>query len=199
MSLPTYNKNDRRKSFELLPKGAYVIRILGAKEEPKKNGKTGTNLVIAFDIAEGEYANFYNKQFEGNSDENKKWPNDGTYYLNVPGDDSPAYVWTNWNSFFADLEDSNNGFVFSGDVKSLKGKLIGGKFANDQSSYNGNVYDHTRLKWTCVADDVRNGKPGKMPKDKLIPQYTGRGSAPQADENGFMSVPDGVDDEEVPF
>lgn len=83
-------------------------------------------------------------------------------------------------------------------MKSLNGKLIGGKFANDQSSYNGNVYDHTRLKWTCVADDIRSGKPGKMPKDKLIPQYTGSGSAPKADENGFMSVPDGVD-EELPF
>ena len=198
MALPTYNKSARRKQFEQLPKGAYIVRIMGAKEEPNRNGG-GTHLSIAFDIAEGEYTGFYDKQYKANEADDKKWPYDAVYYLSVPNDNSQAYVWTNWNTFFADLEDSNNGFVFGGDPRTLKGKLIGGKFVIEQSESKGNIYDHTRLKWTCVADDIRNGKPGKMPKDKLI-SVTRAGSAtqPSTDADGFMEIPDGID-EMVPF
>lgn len=31
MSLPTYNRSNRRQSFQQLPKAAYVIKILSAK------------------------------------------------------------------------------------------------------------------------------------------------------------------------
>ena len=197
MSLPSYNKENRRRNynFELLPKGAYVVRIISAKEEKKKSGN-GTYLKIAFDIAEGEHENFYSKQYEANTNEDKKWSFDAVYYLNVPDDNSEDYIWTNWNTFFADLEDSNGGFVFKGDVKTLKGKLIGGKFCNEQSEKDGKIYDHTRLKWTCIADDVRSGNLGSMPKDKLIDKPTKEESKPDA--NGFMNIPDDSD-EEVPF
>lgn len=204
MSLPTYDKAQRRQTYDQLPKGAYVVKVLGAKEEPNRNG-SGSHLSVAFDIAEGEYAGFYDNQFKKNTAEDKKWPNDGMYYLTVPTNDSQPYVWTNWNSFFADLEDSNGGFVFGGDVKTLKGKLIGGKFHIEQSEYNGNIYDHTKLRWTCVADDVRQGKAGKLPADKLIGSRGGAirhevdpftGAASSTDD--FVSVPEGAEDE-VPF
>lgn len=196
MSLPTYNKNARRKSFETLPKGAYVVKIKNAKEEKWPSGDSVIR--IAFDIAEGEYKDFYQKQFDADTKEDKKWPFDAVFNLNVPTDDSKDYIWTEWNTFFADLEDSNNGFVFDGDVKKLRGKLIGGKFHNEQREYKGNVYDHTKLKWTCVAEDVRTGNAGKMPNDKLVESNKAGSEAPQVDADGFMTVPDGVD-EEVPF
>lgn len=191
MALPTYDKSKRKKSFTQLPKGAYVIQIKDVKEEPNKNGN-GTHLTICFDIAEGEYKGYFQTMMENSTSEDKKWPYDARHYITVPADGCQTFIWDNWNTFFADLEDSNNGFVFGGDIKTLKGKLIGGKFYIEQTEYNGNIYDHTRLKWTCVADDVRNGKAGKMPKDKLIE------SAPKTDANGFMSIPDGTD-EEVPW
>ncbi len=192
MALPKYDKSKRRKSFQLLPKGAYVVAIKNAKEEKWPSGDEVIR--IAFDIAEGEQKGFYQAMFDGNANEDKKWPADAIFNLNVPNDSSQQYVWDNWNTFFADLEDSNGGFVFGGDIKTLKGKLIGGKFHNHQSEYNGNVYDHIQLKWTCPADDVRNGKPGMMPKDKLI---TGSNSAATGSD-GFMSVPEAADDE-IPF
>lgn len=196
MPLPTYDKSKRKKTFEALPKGAYVVKIVGAREDPNRNGN-GTHLAIAFDIAEGEYKDFYANIFESNGNEDKKWPNDAMYYLNVPDDSSKQYAWDNWNTFFADLEDSNSGFVFSGNTKLLKNKLIGGKFAIEQTEYNGNVYDHTRLRWTCVAQAVRDGRAGKMPNDKLV-QSRPTTSAPKADPDGFMQIPDDVD-EEMPF
>lgn len=196
MALPTYNKNQRRRTFEALPKGAYVVRIIDAREEQNRNN-SGRHVKIAFDIAEGEYKGFYQEQFDRNTSEDRKWPNDAVYYLTVPEDNSPAYVFTNWNSFFADLEDSNNGFVFAGDVKTLKGKLVGGKFHIEQTEANGNVYDHTRLRWTCVAEDVRTGKAGRLPNDKLISSGTASKSAPASD-NSFMDIPEGSG-EEIPF
>lgn len=194
MALPTYDKSKRRKTFEQLPKGAYVIRIRGAKEEQNRSG-SGTHITIAFDIAEGEYKGIYETQFQNDTSEDKKWPRDAMFYLTVPEDNSPQYVRDNWNTFFADLEDSNNGFVFAGELKQLKDKLIGGKFHIEQTEWNGRVYDHTRLRWTCVADDVRNDKAGKLPADKLVAapkQSTSIGS------NDFVTIPDDAD-EEVPF
>ena len=193
MALPTYNRNNRRKVFEALPKGAYVIKILSAKTTQSSWGED--QIAIAFDIAEGEYKDFYKGQFDRNTSEDKKWPIDAIYYLTIPHDGCADYVVTNYDSFFADLEDSNGGFVFAGDTKSLRNKLIGGKFHIEQTSYNGNIYNHTRMKWTCVADDVRNNKAGRMPKDKLIGEPRSD-TLPSADPDGFMVAPE---DEELPF
>ena len=162
MSLPTYDKSKRKSNtFEQLPKGAYVIKIMGAKEDTWPSGDKV--LKIAFDIAEGKYKDFYQAMFERNTNEDKQWPYDAVFNMNVPADNSQPYVWDNWNTFFADLEDSNSGFIFD------------------------------------VADDVRNGKAGKLPNDKLV---TGS-SAPAAKTSGesmdgFLSIPDGMD-EELPF
>lgn len=167
MTLPTYDKTKRKQPFQQLPKGAYVIKIMNAKEETWPSGDGVVR--IAFDIAEGEYKDFYQKMFDSNPNEDKKWPMDGVFNLNVPSDSTEPYVWNNWNTFFADLEDSNGGFVFAGDVATLRGKIIGGLFHNVQSQGDdGTVYDHMRMKWSRPADDIRSGKFGKLPKDKLI-------------------------------
>lgn len=200
MPLPTYDKSKRRTSFEQLPKDAYVLRIMGAKEEQNKNN-SGSHITIAFDIAEGEYSGFYNKQFEANTNEDKKWPNDAMFYITIPSDSSEEYVWTNYNTFFADLEDSNNGFVFGGDLKTLKGKFIGGKFHIEESEHRGQVYSHTRMKWSCVADDVRSGKAAKsLPNDKLAgggKRNTANAPHPTS-ADGWMTVPEDSE-EELPF
>ena len=143
--LPTYDKSKRKKTFEALPKGAYVIKIMNAEEKSTKNNN-GSYLEISFDIAEGDYTGFYEKQYRANQNEDKRWSFDAVYRLTIPNDNSQQFIWDNWNTFFADLEDSNNGFVFAGDVKSLRNKLIGGKFHIEQSQYNGNIYSHTRMK-----------------------------------------------------
>lgn len=192
MSLPTYDKSKRKKSFQALPKGAYVIKILQAKEQKNKNN-SGRHLEIIFDIAEGEYRDFYRRMYETSTNEDKKYSPDAYYRITIPEDSSQSFVWDNWNTFFADLEDSNNGFVFAGNVADLRGKVIGGKFHIEQTEYNGNVYDHTRLRWTCVAEDVRTGKYGQLPKDKLISSSSGSGVGP----DGFMKAPTEAAD--VPF
>lgn len=199
MALPTYDKSKRKQNnFMQLPKGAYVCKILFAKVETTKNG-SGKYVKIAFDIAEGEFAGIYQNNFDHDTNENKKWPNDGIFRLTVPSDGCAQFIVDNWNNFFADLEDSNNGFVFNGDnLKELKGKVIGGKFHIEQSEYNGNVYDHTRLKWTCVADDVRKGKAGRLPQDKLVGGGKKKNSSVNSSTSDGFAPADSAEDE-LPF
>ena len=198
MTLPTYDRSKRRASFEQLPKGAYVIKITGAKEETWPSGDSV--LRIAFDIAEGEYKGFYQRQFDANTSADRKWPIDAVFNLNIPTDSSEDYVWTNWNTFFADLEDSNAGFKFTGDLKKLKGKIVGGLFHNKQtvSKKDGRVFDHIVMKWTRPADDIRSGRPIKLPND-VLKSGTATGSLPAtANSDGFMEIPEGTEDE-LPF
>lgn len=194
MALPTYDKSQRKSfTFENLPKDAYVIKILGVKEGTYQSGDHC--LRIAFDIAEGKYKGFYQNQFDRNTREDKEWPYDGVFSLTVPTDSSKPWVWSNWNTFFADLEDSNNGFIFSGDIRTLKGKLIGGKFRIRQSEKNGTIYDHTEMKYSCVADDVRNGKAGRLPNDSLVKTS----GAPAASAPSVDDFVNNVSEEELPF
>lgn len=190
ISYNTYNSANRRREFPKLPKDAYVVRLLAAKVQTTRNGNQ--QLVLPFDIHEGDYKDYYKGVFDRNSNEDKKWPNDGVFRLTVPYQGCPDYVVTNWDTFFADLEDSNNGFRFSGDERALKGKIIGAKMHIEQSEWNGRVYDHVRMRWTCTAEAVRQGKAGKLPNDKLI--------QPKATEDigGFVDVPAGSLDT-IPF
>ena len=197
MALPTYDRNKRRASFEQLPKGAYVVKITGAKEETWADSGDSV-LRIAFDIAEGEYAGFYQKQFDANTSADRKWPMDAVFSLDIPTESSEEYKWTNWNTFFSDLEDSNNGFRFDGDLRKLKGKVIGGLFHNKQSvgKKDGKVYDHIVMKWTRPAADIRSGRSIKLPDD-ILKSGSAMASA-SATDDGFMEIPEGTEDE-LPF
>lgn len=185
------NRDNAKKVYESLPKGAYVCKILKAAEEPNKDGN-GSHIEIAFDIAEGEYKDFYLKQFNENTNADKKWSWDARYYLGIPSDDSEEWQIQNWDTFWTNVEDSNKGYCFDGDGDKLKGKLFGGLFHIEQNEKDGKVYSHTRLKWTRPAQDIRDNKYGNLPDDKLV-------SKTQAPANdGFLSLSEGADGD-IPF
>ena len=179
--------------WEALPKGAYVIKLLNVKEEANKNN-SGTHLAIAFDVAEGEYAGFYKKAFENDTREDKKWNNDAVIYINCPEDNSPQWIIDNFNKFMTAVEDSNEGYHWGWDEKTLKNKLVGAKFCIEQSEYDGKIYDHTKAKWFIAAKKIRDGKYGKLPNDKLI-----TASVANDGPTDFMNIPDNITDEEIPF
>lgn len=198
LNIKSVNRDKVRQKgvFQMLPKGAYVVKIVDVKAQDNKSG-SGQQLKIAFDIAEGEYKGFYRKQFDNNTNEDKRWPFDAVYSISIPSDNTPEWMSEQFFTFLANVEDSNAGYVFNGDETKLKGKLFGGLFHNEQSEANGNVYNHTRLKWTKTADDIRNNNYGSLPKDKLIEK---RSSTSAGDSEEFIEIPDGAGDEDgVPF
>lgn len=177
-------------SFELLPKGAYVIKIKRAEECENKNGN-GSHIKVAFDIAEGQYKDFYQKQFEDQTDENKHWPYDAVYMLSCPDDDSPQWMIDAFGTFVSVLEDSNANYHWDWDESKWKGLIAGALFRNEQSEKDGNVYDHIRPFWFRKAQAVRDGKFGKLPKDKLV-------TVQKKDLEDFIAVPEDAADE-IPF
>lgn len=182
IKVPSYNKDNRKKPtyFSQLPKGAYVCKILHIEERESKKGNP--MIVFQFDIAEGEYKDFYKKQYAANENEDKQWSFDATYYLNVPYEGCQPFITEQWDTFWANVEDSNNGYVFDGNEKKIVGKTFGGVFRIEQTEAdNGNIYDHTRLAYTTIAQDVRDGKVTKLPKDKLV------GNEP-VNANDFINV-----------
>lgn len=185
----------KRSTFQQLPKGAYVIKILSVKEEQNNSGN-GSHLKLAFDISEGEYTDFYKKMFDQNTNEDKKWPMDAVYNMSVPDDNSPQWMIDNFRTFTDALEESNQGYHFDWDERKWKGLKIGALFCIEQSEYNGNVYDHTRPKWFRPAEDIRQNKYGKLPRDKMV--KASGGSSVGVDSDGFMTVPATTEDE-LPF
>ena len=184
MKVPSYNKANRKtyKEYKPLPKGNYVCKLLKVEEFFSRNG--ARMLKFAFDIAEGEYKDFYMKQFNEDTRENKKWSADAVYYLTVPTENCEAYVQDGWDTFFGNIEDSNNGFIWDGSSASIPGKTFGGIFRIEQTEYNGRIYDHTRLYRTCIAQEIRDGKATWTPKDKLLEIKSPDGS------DGFIGVPE---------
>lgn len=176
--------------FDPLPKGAYVLKIVNAKETENRNGN-GSHIKIAFDIAEGDYKDFYKKQFEANTNEDKRWPFDGVHNLTAPDDNSPQWMIDQFGTFIAALEDSNEGYHWDWNESKWKNLVIGALFRIEQSESNGTVYDHTRPFWFRSAQSIRDQKYGRLPKDKLV---TTRSQSSDA----FMDVPE-TETDNIPF
>ena len=193
MKKRNFDRTNVYREVEKLPAGGYVIRILNAKEEEYD---WGSILAIAFDIEEGEYKGFYNRNFQNQTTEDKKWK--GVFRLNIPKDDgSEKDAWTQkrFNTTIVNIEDSNPGYFFDWDEAKLKGKIVGALFNNKEYLFNGKTGFFTNCHSFVTAETIRSGK-FTVPADTLLKSRPA--TAAPVDANGFMSIPDGVD-EELPF
>jgi hypothetical protein len=182
---------------EQLPRGGYVCKIIGAKPQDSQYGQS---IKIAFDIAEGEYKDFYQKKFDANSSEDKKWP--GTFLLNVPTDDgSERDGWTKrkFRTFTDALEDSNAGYHFDWDETKFKGKLIGFVFNyREWEAPDGRAVMSPNAANTTSVENIRKGN-FKIPQDKLLRTHSTPSTQPSnPTSQPFIGISEGVDTE-VPF
>jgi hypothetical protein len=179
--------------FIQLPKGGYVCKIMGI--ETKQNSR-GAYFIVSFDIAEGEFKDYYANDYRNQSGEDKKWH--GQFFLSIPNDDGTKedgwskQAFRNWTGA---LEDSNPNYHWDWDENKWKGKLIGGLFNNQQYISNtGEVRDSTKFARPTSVEKIRSGD-YKLPKDKL---KEAPAAASPAGIEGFVNVPSGSDDE-LPF
>ena len=175
---------------EVLPAGGYVAKVVSAKVE---SYDWGDKLVIAFDIEEDDYRGFFKKDFEGNTNEDKKWR--GTYRATIPtGDGSEKDGWSvrTMNNVIGSFEASNDKFHWDWDERKLNGKLVGVLFRNKEWEMHGRTGWTTECCALTSADNIRAGK-FKMPKDK--PLDSGSGSTPPASSQ-FVEADDSGD---LPF
>lgn len=178
--------------YKQLPKGGYVLMVLGVD---LGENKVGQYVTLHCDVAEGEYKNFFSEDYKNQQSEDRKWH--CNFFINVPKDDgSEKDNWTKrrFKTIIEAFEDSNEGYHFDWDEQKFKTKLIGGLFnIREFEKRDGSVGSSTNLAQLCKVSSIRNDT-YKLPDDKLLPK---KAAAP-ADMDGFMSIPDG-DEIELPF
>ena len=186
--------------FVQLPKGKYVCVIKQVATKATKGGDE--QFVILYDIAEGEHKDFYQKLFDADKAQDPsgaKWR--GVFRQNMEG---KGLSW--FKGIITSIERSNN-FTFQwdkeGNEKTLQGKKFGGIFRRRQyEADNGNRPIVTEL---FRIRSVAGLSEAEVPEDELLPDAPqGRPNPSQAASpspvgDGFMNIPEGADDEGIPF
>ena len=184
-----------------LPAGLYVCKIVQASEIKTNNGRP--QVAILFDIAEGEHKDFYKAQYEATRRLNSggaKWK--GVYKQTMDGSSLPFF-----KGLMTSIERSNQGYVFpwgmDGNEKTLVGKKFGAVMGREQfETGDGRKAFATKIFQIRSVDGLKDAK---VPEDKLLPEDRTNQAGTQTAgiqksdyPDGFMSIPDGTD-EELPF
>lgn len=182
-----------------LPKGAYVMEIIGANIAETRNG--GQVLNIAMDVAEGEWKGHFRDLFNNSPDEKAKWKGVYRHYLPVEGvDNEKAYAFklSALKTLVEAIQDSNKGFSWNWEAdfnKMLKGKKIVGLCVDAEYDYNGRTGFWTKIAQVTDIESYEN-ETYKMPPDELLEKPDDK--QPVFDEEGFQSIMNtAVDD--IPF
>jgi len=176
-----------------LPLGAYVCKV---RQVRVQDNSYGSQLALLFDIAEGEYAGYYHKDFEANTNADKKWR--GLMRVWLPkddGSDKDELTKSLFKGFVTAFERSNPGYTFDWNENSLVGKTIGVLYRNEEWDYNGKHGWAVRPFKAISADTVRDGS-YTIPKEKPLSNSGANTTvAPANVPAGYTEVLD----EDLPF
>lgn len=192
--------------FVSLPAGCYVCVIKQVSQTETQSHRP--QLAVLFDIAEGEQKDFYRKQYDTakRSDANAKWK--GVHKQIMDGSSLPFF-----KGLMTSVEKSNPGYSFpwglEGNEKTMVGKKFGAVMGREEFlTQEGERRFATKIVQIRSIDGLKDAK---VPEDKLLSEadiaefnrtHMPSQPAPAADpglaSDGFMNIPDGID-EELPF
>ena len=191
-----FNNVQAYAEYRTLPKGAYVLKIMQAVPG---NNEWNSWIEVSFDIAEGEYKDFYMTDWKNQTGEDKKWR--GTYRLYETKDDgSEQDMWRarTLKTFTTALEESNAGYHWDWDESKWKGLFVGGLFRIEQyQKSNGEIGNAVRMNRATTVECVRTGD-YRLPNDRLIETSASTASTTVPGINAFVDVV-ADDSEELPF
>ena len=190
-------ENAKFSAMEKLPAGAYVCKILAVKYETAEQEGYSDRIRLQFDIEEGEFKGFFKKQYDANTNEDKKFK--GQHAIWVPKEDGSEHdQWTantfaKWTTAF---EDSNPGYIWDWQEDKWKGKIVGIVFGQTGNVIEGKEITYTEPRFACDAKLVREGK---APTAKFL-KKNGYGDGPNtaATSDDFVNVADS-EESEIPF
>lgn len=184
---------------ERLPVGAYECQIKNVQYVTGENGNSD-RIDVLFDIAAGDYKDFFKKKYDADESEDKKWKGRKSIY--VPTDDgSERDGWTKntfakWTNAF---EDSNKGYKWDWKEEKWKGLNVGIVFGETGTVIEGREILYTEPRFPVSIDKVRDGS---APAAKFVAKngYTGtkQNTSNNSGSEDWMKVPEGKD-EEIPF
>lgn len=180
--------------FKTIKPGGYICKILSAKTEVTRTGRE--QLIIMFDIAEGEFKNFYQEQYAKRSASNSDTKWQGIYRQLTGGETDKT------NPFFKgmifSIEASNNGYKWNWNEASLKGKFFGGVFGQEEyENSKGETKVATKLMFIRSTESIRNGV--EVPEIKKLRHNGDSHGFNDASQFGNDVLPDVFPEEEIPF
>lgn len=183
-----------------LPAGAYICKIMAVRYEAGQDDASD-RIAIQFDIAEGEQKDFFKKQYDATTSEDKKWK--GKTQIYVPKDDgSEKDSWTKnkfakWTNAF---EQSNDGYSWDWDESKWKDKKIGIVFGPTGTIIDKKEVVYIEAHQPCTIKEVSEGTFWKKGLD-LVKKKGFTGTKSNSNNNNgydFVNVPEGTE-EEIPF
>ena len=201
-------KAQQSVSFDALPVGFYVGKILGAKVETiDTQSGSFDRLALQIDVAEGEHANHYRKQYEAQSGGSYPAKFKGIVRISIPvkGSQYEATQKRILENMAWALEQSNKGYHWDWDETKLKGLSVGftvREFDWCMERDGGLAYGtSTEIGRLDSVEDARSGKLKPMKKRELreadkekLQRY--QETMAIAEENGMTPL---AADEELPF
>ena len=172
---------------QALAPGGHIVRIIGMRQEMSKLSNKPM-LTITFDIQEGsEYDGFYKRLHETKRkfDVNAKWSGVIRYMLYAKDG-----VSTNgfFKGFIGALEESNPGFKWNWDERSVSGKMVGMVFGEEEySKTDGTIGTSVKAQMARSVQAIRDGV--DVPKKKLLKEEPA-GYAPFDPSAGFTQAED---------
>lgn len=155
-------------TFRAIPPGWYCAVILNAAEGETPNGSP--YIEFAVDILDGEYKGYYKSDFVNQrpADGVKKWRGNVRYFT------TEKAVGMLKGAIKA-IEESNPGYAFDWDERSLKGKKVGlGIHREEYQAADCSIKTATKPYAFCAIQKVLSGE---MPEPKDKPLNTNKGGS----------------------
>ena len=188
----SYNETQASGNFTPIELGGHYLEI---KQVEEMQSRTGRDMIkVSFDFARNDsQPAYFANAFKDDVRPDKKWPNAGTTYILT--EDNDGNCSRQFKTFCTCVENSNNGFeVVWGDgfAQCFKNKAVGAVFGEVEEEYNGSVHINHKLRWFISKDKVDGAT---VPEAKYL---NNRQPQTATANDGFMNIPDGLD-EELPF
>lgn len=193
-----YDKVQPYGEFTPLELGGHILVIKKVEETKSKAGNDILMIYLDTDLSDKQ-PKYYEEQFKNDIRPNKKW---GCIVYQLVYDKEGA---TNrgLKTFHTCVENSNPGFVINwgqGYADCFRGKKIGGVFGKEEYL---NAKNEPKKTIKCFffrsVDSIVSGV--DVPEEKLLPRNASGDimtSRTQVGSDGFMNIPDGLN-EELPF
>lgn len=113
-------KEPTTTGYRTLPDGGYIIIITDVEDRAEKQ-----YLYIKYDIAKGDYKDYFKNDFNRSTLPNKRWS--GTFIKSYKEKALPLF-----KAFITSVEKSNGNFKWDFDETKLKGKIVGAVIASEE-------------------------------------------------------------------
>lgn len=177
--------------YESLKLGGHEVIIKSAEEYV---GMTGNHsLKVEVDIAgNDEQRDFFQKQYNNNTNVDKRWSSASTKYISLKEDDNCVAM---FKGFTTCVEKSNPGYTWNFDEKTLIGKKLCGVYGLEEfEKQDGTVGTATKLVQFRSLDKLKDIK---IPKVKLLDgtlvEYEEYKNRPAQNNDPFKGLEDVVE------